>query len=89
MNNNILKALKAFKLSIKDILNVEENEKELTYKVFLGKGKGCLLLEGHTEEVRRKRQKDGSLSFFRIQLPEPAYRVRWNSGSWVNLAEEE
>ena len=85
--NSIIKALKAFRLSAADILSIEKSD-NLKVKVYLKKGKGALFLEGWTEEVRRKRQPDGSLSFFRIQLPEPAYRVKWNNGSWVNLRQD-
>ena len=83
----ITAALKAFKLSAADIQSIEKS-KDLEGKVYLKKGKGALFFEGHTEEVRRKKQPNGSYSFFRLHLTRPAWRVRWNSGSWVNLAKE-
>ena len=88
MTTAITAALKAFKLSAADILSIEKS-KDLAGKVYLKKGKGALFLEGWTEEVRRKKQPDGSLSFFRLHLNRPAWRVRWNSGPWVNLAKED
>lgn len=80
-NTIITKALKLFRMSIKDVLRIET--KDLTAKVYLKGGRGCLYLEGWTSEMRRKRQKDGRYTFFRLQLEEPRYRVKLNSGGFL------
>lgn len=88
--NVIVRALKVVGYSVKDVLHIADSQDgELKGKVYLKRGKGCLFLEGWESEVRRKRQKDGSLSFFRIQLDEPRWRVRLNDGSWTTIPDEE
>lgn len=85
MNNTIIAtALKTFGMTPKDIQNIEKSQ-ELRGKIFLKNGKGCLFLEGWTSEVRRKRQKDGTYTFFRIELEEPRWRCRRNESSWTTL----
>lgn len=85
MKTAIINALKLFEFTVKDLASVEENPQELKAKIYLTRGRGCIFLEGWETEVRRKKQKDGSLSFFRIDLPEPAYRAKFNANSWVRM----
>ena len=89
MNQNVIvRALKEMGYTIKDVLRIVQDT-PLKGKVFLKGGKGCLWLEGWTTEVRRKRQRDGSYSFFRMELEEPRYRMRLNAGRWWPVPEED
>lgn len=89
MNQNVIvRALKEMGYTVKDIVRIVQ-EGPLKSKVYLKGGKGCLFLEGWTTEVRRKRQKDGTYSFFRMELEEPRYRVRLNAGRWWPVPDAE
>lgn len=80
--NVIIAALKTIGYTIKDVARIAPSKDPLKGKIYLNGGKGCLFLEGWTTEVRRKRQKDGKYSFFRMELEEPLYRVRLNDLRW-------
>ena len=84
MNKHIIAALKLYKLSLKNLIRVEGDN--LKMKLILNGGRGCITLEGREVEIRRKRQKDGSLSFFRIHLEEPRFRARLNDYSWREVS---
>ena len=87
MNSTIIAlALATYKLNIKDDLASVEEGKDLTGKIYLKRGKGCLFLKGWTEEVRRKKLPNGRYSMYRFILAEPAYAVKWNKGAWKALA---
>ena len=80
MNKHIIAALKLYKLSLKNLIRVEGDN--LKMKLILNGGRGCITLEGWEVEVRRKRQEDGSLSFYRIRLEEPRFRAKLNDYAW-------
>ena len=88
MKKLIAAILKTYKLSATDIKSIEGG-KDLKYKIYLNRGKGAIQVEGWTTEVRRKRQPDGRLSMYRINLPEPKYRAKLNDLAWVNLKMED
>lgn len=84
MNKHIIAALKLYKLSLKNLIRVEGDN--LKMKLILNGGRGCITLEGREVEIRRKRQKDGSLSFFRVRLEEPRFRARLNDYPWKEVS---
>lgn len=90
MNNSvIIRALKEMGYTIKDVLSIATDKNPLKGRIYLKGGKGCIWLEGWTTEVRRKRQRDGSYSFFRMELEEPRYRMRLNAGRWWPVPDED